>query len=50
MSTCTFTEVISKPMDEKYFAEGLAVIESSNVAYQLTYTSGDILTWQLERN
>ena len=43
-----FEEVVSKSMNSKYFAEGATVIDDETV-YQLTYKSGDILTWKIEK-
>jgi len=34
-------------MSSGYFAEGVTIIDGKDV-YQLTYKSGDILTWQLD--
>lgn len=49
MLSCRFHEVASNPIAEDYFAEGLSVVNNDKV-YQLTYLSGDILTWKLSHS
>ena len=46
LETCRFEEIKSKRIGNEYFAEGVAVLDNSRV-YQLTYNSGDIITWDL---
>lgn len=48
LDSCKFEEVISKRMDAKYFAEGVTIVNDETI-YQLTYKSGDVLTWQIEK-
>ena len=48
LDTCTFNEEIVKNMESQYFAEGITVVDDRKV-YQLTYTSGDLLVWDIEK-
>ena len=49
MNTCTFTETFSYDMQDKYFAEGVTVVEEDGelMAYQLVWQEDEIRKWNL---